>query len=300
MSNPLSLSVIENLDQFDKCVESVKTFATEQYFFRELNFALQAVNKNGYLKKLVYDNKSSILSCVYNLSLTGLTLNPVTNYAYLIPRGGFCTVDVSYTGMIKLMYDTGLFNSLRAELVYENDSFEYKTGTEVVINHSPNPFGDRGKMIGGYLVAELKNGSKIPKFMSIEDINKTKGYSESFKKKGNNSIWGEWPEDMALKTIIRKAFKYLPKGEYTNLNNAINLHDADYELSLKQQEFAMTLLNNSVYADTAQYKIIEQKIYSVSKPEEFEAIISDLRNNQTLSYKSEMKERFNHLMNKDD
>ena len=56
---------------------------SKEQFNKEASFAIQHLAKNPYLQKA---SKTSILQSVLNIAQTGLTLNPVSKYAYLVPR----------------------------------------------------------------------------------------------------------------------------------------------------------------------------------------------------------------------
>src|SRR5690606_39362507 len=73
-------------------------------FQKEANFALQIFQGNDYLTKMSPD---SIKNAIVNVALTGLTLNPVMKFAYLVPRKGKFVLDVSYMGLAKILTDTG-------------------------------------------------------------------------------------------------------------------------------------------------------------------------------------------------
>jgi len=105
---------------------------------REISFAMQAINSSNGLQQC---SKESLQKAVYNIALTGLSLNPVLKYAYLIPRwsrdGNQAVLEPSYQGLIKLLTDTGSIVAIYAHLVHEGDDFEVVYGTSVEINHKP-------------------------------------------------------------------------------------------------------------------------------------------------------------------
>ena len=78
--------------------------SNEKKFKIEINFAIQALKKNSYLQKCSVE---SVLESVLNISQTGLSLNPVLNYAYLVPMKGKCVLMPGYQGLIKLVTDAG-------------------------------------------------------------------------------------------------------------------------------------------------------------------------------------------------
>ena len=85
----------------------------------------------------------------------------------------------------------------------------------------------RGDVIGAYCICEIE-GSKHPKveFMSIEEIEKVRDKSEYYKKK-KKGPWVDWFEEMAKKTVVKRAQKTWPKGT-GRLEKAVQLaHIAD-------------------------------------------------------------------------
>ena len=48
-------------------------------------------------------------------------------------------------GIIKVLHNSGLIKTICAEVVYENDLFDYELGTAPKITHKPLITGDRGK-----------------------------------------------------------------------------------------------------------------------------------------------------------
>ena len=83
-------------------------------FAKESGFAMQILKANEYLAKL---DPISIRDSIVQVALTGITLNPALKYAYLIPRAGKCTLDISYMGMIKILTDAGFVKNIDAAIV---------------------------------------------------------------------------------------------------------------------------------------------------------------------------------------
>ncbi len=73
----------------------------------EAMFAMQIINKNSYLMGIANSNPASLRDAVINIASIGLSLNPATKYAYLVPREKAACLDISYIGLIKLATDTG-------------------------------------------------------------------------------------------------------------------------------------------------------------------------------------------------
>jgi len=96
----------------------------ESAFSREISFAVQHAIKNPYLQKCT---SNSVLRAVMNVAQIGLTLNPVSKYAYLIPRFNGqskeleCVLEPSYIGLAKLLTDSGSVTSIECHLIYQGD-----------------------------------------------------------------------------------------------------------------------------------------------------------------------------------
>src|SRR5690606_7789736 len=108
--------------EFESNVEAMKL---NLIFQKEASFALQIFEGNDYLTKMSPD---SIRNAIVNVSLTGLTLNPVMKMAYLIPRKGKCVLDVSYMGLAKILTDTGSVKNIEANIVYWGEPFQLERG----------------------------------------------------------------------------------------------------------------------------------------------------------------------------
>jgi len=191
-----------------------------EIFKKEASFALQALSNN---KDLFNCPRMSILSAVYNIALTGLTLNPAFSYAYLVPRKrhgkSICVLDISYRGLIKIATDGNVVKSVTANCIFENDRFSAVEGTNTFLEHEPSYFDDRGKFVGAYVVVTLNNGTKKHHIMSKADIDKRKSLSMY---QGKGSIWDLWYNEMAIKTVIKSAWKLWPTS-CEKLANAVEI-----------------------------------------------------------------------------
>lgn len=183
---------------------------TEQQFAREVNFAMQAMLNNPYLIDCARQYPDHLVEAIKNVSLTGLTLNPELRLGYLVPYKGKVKFQASYMGKVDILIRTGVVKDIYSDLVYANDEFSMTKGTGGTIIHKPNVFGERGDLLGGYYFAVLTSG--VVKFdaMPKARIEEIKSRSEAVKK-GKQSPWDTDFEEMARKTIVNWAFKFLPK-----------------------------------------------------------------------------------------
>jgi len=174
----------------------------------EAMFAMQTIKKNDYLMGIANTNPESLRNAVINIAAIGLSLNPATQYAYLVPRGGDCCLDISYKGLIKLATDSGSILWAKADIVYANDKFEYN-GPAMAPNHTADVFSkDRGEFTGVYCMAKTKEGDCLVDVMSAEEINQVRDKSTA-----RTGPWKDWFYEMAKKTIFKRASKTWPKSD---------------------------------------------------------------------------------------
>lgn len=208
-------------------------------FNREAGFAIQLLCNNPFLLKC---DHVSIRDSVVNVALTGLTLNPALKLAYLVPRkvkGEMkCILDVSYMGLVKIITDAGAVKNIDAAVIYSNDKFDFRKGSDPYIKHQP-ALTNRGEKIGAYAIAYLRDGGFQFTVLPREDIEKVRAVSESYKNEDTRkySPWETWEDDMYAKTAVKKLFKLLPKTQFSEQLIAAISHDYENEVSdLKKPE----------------------------------------------------------------
>ncbi|MDR3348826.1 MAG: recombinase RecT [Acidaminococcales bacterium] len=180
-------------------------------------FARIALTALSSTPQLMECEPKSFLGALMQAAQLGLEPNTPLGQAYLIPfRNGAkkiveCQFQVGYKGLLALAYRGGEMQSVQAHCVYENDVFEYELGLEPILRHVPAE-ADRGKPRCYYAVFRLKNGGYGFEVMSVEDV---KNHSERFSfpvKMGKKTPWADPDlfDEMAKKTVIKKALKYAP------------------------------------------------------------------------------------------
>lgn len=202
-----------------------QSYAGLMNYDEEAGHAVELLSRNTHSLKVAQDNPHSVRRSVAKIASIGLSLNPALAYAYLVPRDAEICLDISYKGLIKLATDSGAIKWVKAELVRENDNFDYK-GVCTLPEHSFDPFGERGSIKGVWCVAKTTDGDYLVDVMSLAEINEVKNTSKS--KDSSYSPWKNFYGEMAKKTIIKRAQKMWPKGNDNRLENAIH-HLNDYE-----------------------------------------------------------------------
>lgn len=213
---------------------------------QECIFAKQQLEKNDFTMKMAINNQRSLQGAILNVAAIGISLNPAKQHAYLVPRGGAICLDISFQGLRKIATDSGAIAWAKVELVYKNDTFKW-TGPVTVPVHEADPFSkDRGELIGGYCLAKLPSGEFMVEVMKVDEINKVRDTSKASK----NGPWVNWYDEMAKKTILKRAFKQWPQTTNdqvgrARLETAISAsHDAEgTAYSLEEHAEYMNLFN---------------------------------------------------------
>lgn len=173
--------------------------------------------------KLLDCNPESLFGAVIQCAQLGLEPGGALGHAYLIPFGKEVQFIVGYRGMIDLARRSGQIESLNAIPVYAGDTFECSLGLNPDIKHIPdwdNPEReDPNNLEFVYAVAKLKDGGAQFEVMSRKSI-------DAIRSRSNSPHKGPWKTDytaMALKTVIRRLFKYLPVS--IEMQKAVNIDE---------------------------------------------------------------------------
>lgn len=181
---------------------------------KESQFAIQAFQKNDFLAKTAMSNPTSAQNAIINVAAIGITLNPAAKLAYLVPRDGGVHLDISYMGLLHLAQVSGAIQWGQCKLVHANDTYE-SNGLDNAPTHKYNAFGERGPVVGGYCTVKTQQGDYLTDEMSLAEIKQVENTS-----KAKNGPWKNWWEEMARKTIVKRAAKYWPRVE--RVDNAIH------------------------------------------------------------------------------
>lgn len=180
-------------------------------FAAEALFAFQMCQKNEYLAQVAAKNPMSLRMAMVNVSAVGLSLNPATSLAYLVPRDGQIILDISYQGLIKIATDIGSILWAKAELVYENDEFEYRGVSREPV-HKFNPFKpNRGEFVGVYCIAKTPDGDYLVETMTAAEVYQIRDLSMAYTKK-KKGPWVDFFGEMTKKSVIKRASKTWPKS----------------------------------------------------------------------------------------
>ncbi len=179
---------------------------------RFIRIALTTMTKTP---KLAQCDQASFFNALLTLSQLGI--EPDGRRAHLIPFGNQCQLIVDYKGLAELAMRSGIVASLHADVVRENDVFEYDCGE--IKTHKIDFKKPRGAVYAVYAICRLKEAGTVPKceVMDVPEIEAVRKRSRA----GTNGPWvTDWNE-MAKKTVFRRLSKWLPlSAEYRDASDA--------------------------------------------------------------------------------
>lgn len=176
---------------------------------RFTRIALSALNNTPELQKCT---PMSFISALLNSAQLGLEPNSPLGQAYLIPYKNKgvreCQFQIGYRGLIDLAYRNGQMQTIQAQVVYENDVFEYEYGLNPKLIHRP-AFSDRGEAVYFYGLFKTTQGGFGFCVMSRADMDT---FAATYSKALGTSYspWKTNYNEMAKKTVIKQALKYAP------------------------------------------------------------------------------------------
>lgn len=177
-----------------------------------LTAAYSAVSKNQQLQDAVANAPQTLVTALMDAAQKGLT--PGTEQYYLTPRkvkGRWEVLGiVGYQGYIEMMHRAGYVASVHLAVVREKDSFDYVRGEHSKPVHRVNWFGgDRGKIIGAYAYADMRDGG-VSQVVIIDDDRIKRAKESSSSARSEYSPWARNEEAMWLKTAARDLAKWVP------------------------------------------------------------------------------------------
>lgn len=195
---------------------------------KEKQFAIQAFQGNKFLTDTAAKNPASLQNAIINVASIGISLNPANKHAYLVPRDGKVCLDISYMGLLHLAMSSGSILWGQCKLVHDSDTYQ-NNGLDKAPSHFYSAFGDRGAVIGAYCTVKTCSGDYLTDEMTLADIVKVQDSS-----KAKNGPWRTHFNEMARKTVVKRASKYWPTAE--RLDNAIHHLNTDSNEGLSEKD----------------------------------------------------------------
>lgn len=170
-----------------------------------------SVNAINHTPELLEASPETLLSCVMKCAALGLEPSAVDGLGncYILPYRNHGRMEaqfiLGYTGMLRLIRNSGQIESIEARVVREGDVFEFEYGLDEKLRHVPS-LSSNGEITHVYCLAKFKDGGHYMEVMTKDEVDAVKKRSRASK----NGPWVTDYEAMARKTVIRRSFKYLP------------------------------------------------------------------------------------------
>lgn len=170
---------------------------------RVIKLMLAARSRNPALAECT---SASVLQFCMRCSETGL--EPIgAGGAWPVPfrnKNGAMEVQFipDYRGLINSAKRAKVIKDAYAEVVRENDEFDYTLGLEPTLTHKPSR-NDRGDLNAAYCVIVLPDGTKRFTVMDGDEVEGIRKRSKA----GNVGPWQTDPGEMWKKTAVRRAMK---------------------------------------------------------------------------------------------
>jgi len=142
-----------------------------------------------------------LLEALMKCSQAGL--EPDGRNAHLIPYKDQVQVIFDYKGLVELAMRSGMVANIHADVVCDNDTFEYDRGE--LKAHKIDFKTSRGGVYAAYALVRFKDGSEKAEVMTREEI-------EGIRKRSRAANAGPWVTDwneMAKKTVFRRLSKWI-------------------------------------------------------------------------------------------
>ena len=202
---------------------------------------LQETQTSGKKPVLQVCTQESIANSLLDMATQGL--NPSKDQCYFIAYGNKLTMERGYLGTIALTKRIKGVKDVKGYAVYKDDKFELGfdilTGKQKILEFCPGLNRDPKNLVGAFALILGDNEILHTEYMDINQIHKA---WEQGSMKGNSGAHKNFPDQMAIKTVINRACKYYVStsddsdkiAEFMNKS----VEDTDRELEEDKKEFA--------------------------------------------------------------
>ena len=207
---------------------------------RFTRMVLSAISTNPKLQECT---PASFLGSMMTAAQLGVEPNTALGQAYIIPYKNKGVMEASfqlgYKGLIDLAYRSGEVSIIQAQVVCENDQFEYELGLDPKLRHVPAK-ENRGNPTYYYGMFKTKDGGYG---FSVMSINEVRTFAQKYSKTFGFGPWQTNFDEMALKTVLKRTLKYAPlKSDF------VRGMTADETTKTQISEDMYTVPDETVYA----------------------------------------------------
>ena len=170
---------------------------------------LQEIQDMNKQPVLTVCSKESIANALLDMVLQGLS--PVKKQCYFIAYGGKLQMQRSYMGTIAIAKRVSNVVDATANIIYQGDKFKYQidpaSGKKKIVEHDQEFENiDIAKIKGAYAIVIMSDGSTHTELMTMQQIRTSWAMGKA---KGDSPAHRQFPDQMAMKTVINRALKVL-------------------------------------------------------------------------------------------
>ncbi len=211
---------------FDRVASTVRGYVSSGELALPAGYSPENAMKSAWLKlqECVDTNRRPVLETCTRASIINALqsmlyqgLNPDKSQCYFIAYGDKLTLQRSYFGSMHVakMVDPSI-TDIFYDVVYEGDEFEYSKvrGRTVITKHVQKLQNvDKNKIIAAYC-SIIRGSTENTTIMTMEEIKAAWRKSKMNPVEANgsikpNSTHGQYTKDMAIKTVVNHACKYV-------------------------------------------------------------------------------------------
>lgn len=227
MTNKNEITKVEEKTIVDNVLNRVNLMQHEGSLDIPDSYSPSNALKSAYLKLIDGKKGQTLLDkCTQNsvstalLEMVTLGLNPAKNQCYLIPYGDKLELVESYLGTVTRLKRVDGIKDVKAHAVYQNDVLEREmdlmTGDMKIVKFTPS-VSDRGELIGALGLVIGDEGVLHTEYMDMVQVRKAWNQGAM---KGNSPAHKNFPDQMAMKTVINRACKM-----YANTSDDADIFD---------------------------------------------------------------------------
>lgn len=216
------------------------------------NYSVSNALKSAYLvlqETQTRDKKPVLQACTQEsianslLDMATQGLNPSKEQCYFIAYGNKLTMSRSYLGTIALTKRINGVKDVKGYAVYKDDKFELGfdilTGKQKILEFCPGLNRDPKNLVGAFALILGDNEILHTEYMDINQIHSAWNQGSM---KGNSGAHKNFPDQMAIKTVINRACKFYvsTSDDSDKIADFMNktIEDTDRELEEEKKEFA--------------------------------------------------------------
>ena len=187
----------------------------------------EARDKNGR-PVLTSCTKESIANSL--LGMVVQALNPVKKQCYFVVYGNQLVCQRSYFGDMALVKRVIPDAEIGFNVVYEDDEFEFESnfGRLRITKHKQALKNmDPDKIVGAYCVIEVNGEPVHTEIMTMAQIRRSWEQSKTYKESGGNTPHHTFPEQMAIRTVVRRACKAIINSSSDDYLLLHHMHRSD-------------------------------------------------------------------------